>query len=204
MKPEALEAQSKEAIRFVLQLMKTNLSEKCTYHSLKHTHRVMSAAENLAISEGVSPRSVELLRLAAAWHDCGYLDGPMFHEEKSCELVQKYLPDFGFGKSIIDEICTIIMATKIPTNPTDLLQKIICDADLHYLGTGEYEQIAEQLYQEFNAFGILKDAENWVALQISFLESHRFYTPSAINLYEETKSINLEHLRRSIGQQILI
>lgn len=195
---ETMTIKSDEAIRFVLNMMDNNLSEKLTYHSMKHTRRVMKAAEELGRMEGVDPDSMELLRLAAAWHDCGYLDGPDCHEERSCDLVHKYFPDFGIESGKVEDVCKLIMATRIPTNPDGLLQKIICDADLNYLGTEEYEKISDLLFLEFKAFGIADSHETWILQQIRFLENHQYYTNTAKNLYETTKSKNLEKLKRTI------
>ncbi|MDA0973125.1 MAG: hypothetical protein O2867_05255 [Bacteroidetes bacterium] len=40
------------------------------------------------------------------------------------------------------------MATKVPQEPKDHLARILCDADLDYLGGDDYDEIAGGLYQE--------------------------------------------------------
>ncbi len=196
-KPASLKLKRREAISFVLELIETNLSEKFTYHTPDHTRSVIKEAENLAKYEGVDERSLELLCVAAAWHDCGYLGGPLNHEEESCHLVMRHLPDFGFNKTQTGKICEIIMATKISNNPEGLLQEIICDADLHYLGTRDYEHIANLLYWELKNFGLINSPDEWIEKQIDFLINHRFHTKTAKNLYDNQKQINLEHLVQS-------
>lgn len=198
MKSEAVTVQSEEAIRFVLNLMENNLSEKFTYHSVRHTQRVISGVEEIGKLEGVDRQSLEILRLAAAWHDSGYLHDIYCHEERGCDLARKHLPDFGLGEVLIEEVCKLIMATKITRHPDGLLQGIICDADLSYLGTEEYDEIADLLYHEFIAFSLTDSPGKWIVQQIDFLENHRFFTHTAKNLYEETKAKNLERLRRNI------
>ena len=198
MKSEISPGQSKEAIRFVLNLMENNLPERLTYHSVEHTRRVLSEAEYIGQCEGASEQSLILLSLAAAFHDSGYLVDPYCHEERGCDLARKYLPDFGFDEQQIEDVCNLIMATKIPTHPDGLLQNIICDADLNYLGTEEYEEIADLLYNEFKAYGITDSHEKWIIQQITFMENHRFFTNTAKNRYDPTKAKNLERLRRNI------
>ena len=34
----------------------------------------------------------------------------------------------------IERICALIMSTKLPPKPTNLLENIMCDSDLDYLG----------------------------------------------------------------------
>ena len=106
--PASSHVKYNEAINFVLDLIETNLSEKFTYHTSEHTRSVIAAAENIGKSEGVGDKSLRLLMIAAAWHDCGYLGGNVEHEEASCLLVKKHLPDFGFSKNQIDTICKMI------------------------------------------------------------------------------------------------
>lgn len=54
------------------------------------------------------------------------------HEFEGCLIARTALPGFGYtGEDIM--ICGMIMATKIPQSPTNILEEIICDADLDYL-----------------------------------------------------------------------
>lgn len=197
MPDETMTDKSREAINYILKVIAEGIPEAFTYHTIGHTTGVLSVAEKLGKSENVDPRSLELLCVAAAWHDCGYLSGSSRHEEEGCHTARRILPDYGFHAGEIDEICNLIMATKIPTNPGTLLQKIICDADLHYLGTDRYEFFAGLLFTELLNFGQIKTGEEWIEKQISFLSAHRFFTETAIRLYDNQKWINLDKLKNN-------
>jgi uncharacterized membrane-anchored protein YitT (DUF2179 family) len=94
-------------------------------------------------------------------------------------MAREFLPQFGYSDVQVEKICEIIMATKIPQTPNNHLAEILCDADLYYLGTDDYSTLAEKLYPEFLKEGIAKDKMEWQRQQISFLESHAYFTAAA-------------------------
>lgn len=49
------------------------LPEGLYYHNKQHTVNVISAAVKCAELDGISSRDLELLAIAAAWHDTGYI-----------------------------------------------------------------------------------------------------------------------------------
>lgn len=92
-----------------------------------------------------------------------------------------------------DVICAMIQATRIPQAPLDVLARILCDADLDYLGRGDFQLIGSTLFEEMRSYGVLNTEREWNELQVRFLERHRFFTPTNISLREPVK---LEHLSR--------
>ena len=77
----------------------------------------------------------------------------MDHEAAGCVIARETLPEFGFDKKSIARIEEMIMATKVPQQPTTQLARILCDADLDYLGGMEYTEISTTLYQELSENG---------------------------------------------------
>jgi HD superfamily phosphodiesterase len=133
----------------VITLLENHLPAYITYHNAAHTKGVVETTEKLADAEEVDEEEKLLLLTAALYHDTGFLRTYKNHEEASCTIARESLPKYGYTASQIEAICRIIMATKLPYHPTDKLQQIICDADLHYLGTDQYFSTAEKLIAEF-------------------------------------------------------
>lgn len=79
------------------------------------------------------------------------------------------------------------MATKIPQQPHNLLEQIICDADLDYLGRDDFYKIGETLRKEFLHYSIVNSDEEWETLQIKFLQNHHYHTISSQQLREPIK-----------------
>jgi uncharacterized membrane-anchored protein YitT (DUF2179 family) len=72
---------------------------------------------------------------------------------------------------------------------------VLCDADLYYLGTSDYEKYAGRLFEEFRSQGTISSEAEWSERQIKFLESHRYFTASAREALDSGKQRNLEALQ---------
>jgi uncharacterized protein len=83
------------------------------------------------------------------------------------------------------------MATKLPQEPHSLLEQIICDADLDYLGRDDFFKIGDRLYNELVAANIIANETDWNILQIGFLQKHHYFTATAKGLRDDKKQ---EHL----------
>lgn len=179
-------------IKFVLKKLRNNLPANLYYHNVFHTKNVLKSAIRLANRENVkAEKELVLLQTAAVLHDSGFLKTYQNHEEASCEIAQDILPEFQYEKAAIDEICKMIMATKLPQNPSNKLAEILCDADLDYLGRLDYTEIAQKLFQELNAYGILNSEEKWLEMQVSFLKQHNYFTQTQQRIRNEQKAKNL-------------
>ena len=116
------------------------------------------------------------------------------------EYAKKILPKWNFSENEIEKINSIIRATKIPQKPTNILENIIGDSDLDYLGTAAFYTISETLYEESLAFGIIASREEWDILQIKFLQNHQYHTPFAQKFREPVKQKHLyELLKKTDG-----
>lgn len=175
-----------------LNLLKEKIPSHLYYHNYEHTIDVIEAAKRIAKAENASAEEIQILITAAAFHDLGYIYSRENHEQKSCLIAREMLSSKGVNDDIIDTVCELILATKIPQNPKMKLSEIICDADLDYLGRDDYFPISQNLFKEFQNFGIVKDENAWNRLQVKFLESHNYFTKTSI---ETRKSKKEEHLR---------
>lgn len=183
------------AEKFILQKLESELPKNLSYHALHHTLDVLDAAMKIAASEGITnEEELRLLRIAVLFHDAGFIYTYKGHEEKSCEMALEFLPAFGFEEEQLRIICGLINATRLPQEPNTLLECIIADADLDYLGKEEFYVIAKTLYDEFRIYLGVKDDEEWNRIQLSFLRSHHYHTASSIRLREPQKQKRLQEM----------
>ncbi len=166
----------KGAIDYMLERLGTELPDTLNYHSLDHTLDVMNAASLIGTAEGISNGERELLLTAATYHDCGFLVTYDKHEEASCVIAGECLPKFGFESDAISMIQDMIMSTRVPQASEIHLGRILCDADLDYLGRDDYEAIAHGLYLELELNGMKLSKKKWLDIQIHFLENHQYWT----------------------------
>ena len=172
-----------------------NLSPDLTYHSLEHTLDVLQQCERIALSEGVTdPEQLFLLKVAALYHDTGFLRTYSEHESKGCTIFLEDVDSMEFTEAEKNLIVELIMSTKIPQKPKTLLEKIICDADLDYLGRNDFFAIGDNLRREFLCFHIITNNEEWEKLQLNFLQKHRYHTQSSRQLREPVKQNNYAQL----------
>ena len=92
------------------------------------------------------------------------------------------------------------MATKLPPNPQTLLEKIMCDADLDYLGRSDFIPVSNSLYDELRAQGKEIDINTWNKQQVKFLTGHQYFTNTAIRLREVGKEKQIERLKKLIEE----
>ncbi len=164
---------------YLMPKLENELAAYLQYHNADHTKAVIAAAEYLAAKENISGNDLVILRTAALFHDAGFLQQEDDHEEISCIIARDHLPAFGYSDSQIEHICRMIMATRLPQNPSDHLGEILCDADVFYIGTDGYAVNEEKLYREFKQRGIIQTEAEWVLQQVEFLSSHDFFTQTA-------------------------
>lgn len=186
----------------IIDKLEHGLPAYLTYHNVQHTQNVVEAATHLSNKEGLSERETLLVQTAALFHDAGFLQSHDEHEMLSCKLAQKLLPDYGFTPEEVEQISIMIMATKLPQSAADTLSKILCDADLYYLGTDTYNTMAAALYQEMKRFNRVKDEREWLIKQIEFLNDHKYYTDTAKKQMEQGKQKNKEALQEKLNQTL--
>lgn len=168
-----------EVYTFLIHKLETGLPAYLTYHNVGHTKNVIETVEVLAASEKIDGEELVLLRTAALFHDSGFLQHHEDHEELSCKLARKYLPDYDYTNGQIERICTMIMATKLPQTPADKLSELLCDADLYYIGGNQYHSKANRLFEEYRKFGAVKSTTEWDVRQLEFLSGHHYFTATA-------------------------
>ena len=188
-----------EVKKFILNKLKTELPQHLSYHSVEHVKDVYNSCKEIAKHEGVKGDDLKLLLTAALFHDSGFLKGPKEHEKASCTIAKKHLPAYGYTAPQIKIICGMIMATKVPQQPQNHLEEIICDADLDYLGRTDFFTIGDKLFAELSVYGILSTEEEWNRLQVRFLEAHHYFTKTAIKLRQKQKNKYLKLVKSKIG-----
>ena len=166
--------------KYVLNKLKADLPEHLTYHGIDHTMDVLNVCEQYIRRLKLGEEERFLLRIGAVVHDMGFLKGSANHEEVGAGMASELMLEHGMKVAQIEEVRGLVLSTKIPQTPKNELQKIICDADLDYLGRDDYPEISQRLYKEFKFMKVIQTDEDWKNLQINFLKAHFFHTPFAI------------------------
>jgi predicted metal-dependent HD superfamily phosphohydrolase len=188
------------AIAYALARLEKGLSPKLTYHNLWHTQAdVMPASVQIAQLVGVSEADIQLLEVAAAFHDIGFTEGYANHEVVGARITVEILPEFGFSAHAIEQIMGMIIATRLPQFPRNLLEEILADADLDILGRQDFRSRNDCLRQEWANFGREMAIRPWLEGQFAFMRNHTYFTGVARMLRDDQKKQNMAMLAERLA-----
>ena len=129
-----------KASKYVTDLLQQNLPEGYVYHNIDHTLNVVESANEIGEHYGISKEDMEILLLAAWFHDTGISKVYIGHEEKSIEIFQDFIREDNLPPEKIEKVVQLIKITNISLHPESLLEKIIWDADLSHTGQKGFQK----------------------------------------------------------------
>ncbi len=184
---------------FILMKLKAELNENLLYHSSEHTEIVEEAVIKYGTLEKLQDHQMFLLKTAALFHDAGFLYRYDNNEELAVELLEYYAPDFGYQLKDIETIKNIILSTSFGVTPKNIMEEVMCDADLDYLGRLDYHVTAALLFEEMALNGKKMNQKEKIETQIDYLENqHEYYTTSAKNLRAPGKKRRIAELKKEL------
>lgn len=187
--------------KYVTELFKENLPAGTVYHDLSHTLDTVKACKDIGKGSGLSEEDLEILYIAAWFHDTGYVYQADGHEEKSSNIASEFLNSKKYPKEKINKVIGCIMATKMSSHPNNLVDSIICDADLISLGRADYFEKNNLLKSEVEQRENKAISElRWLKRSLNFLLSHKYYSEYARQNYGEQLNANIQTLKAKIAE----
>ena len=181
-----------KADNYVFELFKESNKSNLIFHDYKHTTDVVKAAIEIGKATELNDDEIEMLTLAAWFHDVGYLEQCEGHEKISSEAARKFLESENYDPGKINEVVGCILVTELDTKPVNLLQEVMCDADTLNVGTLEYPIRSKLLRAERELVLEQQMLEiDWLKNEIEFLNNHWFYTRYMQLNYNENKAKNI-------------
>jgi HD superfamily phosphodiesterase len=186
---------------YVRQLLSQKLPSDFVFHTISHTLQVVEAAEKIGVESRLDSSDMEVIILAAWLHDTGYCFDPQNHEQESIRIARSFLSEKDYLPTKIEQISACIAATKFPQQPQNLLEQILCDADLAHLSEKGYSKKAELLRQETS---LLTGSEitqgEWFKENMSLLKSHTFFTSYGILTLAAGQEQNYRKIKKKYKQ----
>ena len=174
------------------------LDENYSYHNLDHTKRVISAAVDIGSNYDLSEKDWKCLLTACLLHDYGFIESHVEHEKISAKLSSQILPKYGFSETDIQIINSLIIVTKLEEKPKNLLESIIRDSDLEYLGSEDFIKISPLLKKEWINCKVVKSDSEFYKIQYEFILNHSFYTDFMIKNSINQKKVNIDYAKSMI------
>jgi predicted metal-dependent HD superfamily phosphohydrolase len=170
------------------------------YHNLGHTMSVVAHVKEMAAHYHLPETDSSILGIAAWFHDIGQLSGDMAgHEERSIAIMMDHVRDV--PRDWIVAISQCILATKVPSHPNTLLEKIICDADTYHFGTPLFRETDAKVRQEMT-LRTGKAFPDWHKKSLLLLQQHVFFTDYCRNLLKKGKTENMAWLVGQIANDV--
>lgn len=181
-----------------IKLLSYSTDKVLPYHNLQHTLDVFNNVGIIGKHENISNEEMEILQIAALFHDTGILEKFIGHEDVSADNAHFFLEKINYPKQKTEQVLQCIMATKMPQSPKSKLERIICDADLFHLASPRYFMKNELLRSEWEInLNIIYSDEEWQTLNFNFLKNHSYFTSYCKSELEE-KKINNSNLLQQI------
>lgn len=184
--------------KIIMERLQNELSKDLHYHGMHHTLDALKTCDLYLRHIKINSHDARLLRLGILFHDIGFTVSNEEHEYKGSIIARDLLTQFGFKTKDIDVIVGLILSTKIPQSPKTLLENMICDIDLDYLGRSDFYEISESLYEELQVTIGLKNKNDWNKIQVKFLEAHTYHTDFAIKKRQPEKEKRIRELKELI------
>ncbi|MBP1165825.1 MAG: Pycsar system effector family protein [Chryseobacterium culicis] len=192
-----------KAKNYVEILFKDKLSSVYFYHNFIHTAYTVNKAEEIMKNTPVSEEDQEKVLVALWFHDTGYIECALNHEERSVEVMKAFLHQENYPESYIADVEKLILATKIHYEPQNLLEKIVKDADFSHFAGHDYSDISDALRKEWELTNVrCFSNEEWNAGNLDMLKNkHTFYTDYAKENWEPLKKKNIKKIEKKLEKE---
>ena len=188
-----------KAERHVSELIQHELPKGRHFHNLKHTQSVVLRCHEMSNFYKISTEEKMLLHLAGWFHDIGYCVSSEEHEVHSVQVMRNFLEPH-LSDAQLDQIDDMIMATTLTASPRCRLEQIICDADLHHLGSHNYGKWSELLKREIEHYtNATIPHDTWARENADFFINHKYFTGFANYYWRPQKEINLQSLKEKLS-----
>lgn len=182
-------------------LLQSELPGELYYHSILHTVSSLKICEEYIRYFDIDRYDAKLLRIGVLLHDIGFTVSLDHHELEGAKIANELMIELEFTKSDIKVVTQLILATELPQKPKNLLERIICDVDLDYLGRKDFYEISDLLYQELFEKSQFFDKTQWNRIQIEFLENHTYHTEFAKKRRQGLKEQRIDELKYMVSFQ---
>ncbi|WP_020567381.1 HD domain-containing protein [Neolewinella persica] len=168
---------AQRASRYITRRLIRELPHNRIFHNLHHTLTVLRGVKVIGKAEGLSREEMQIVKLAAIFHDSGHVECYKGHEAASMRIAEEWLRKQDYPEDRLARVLACIEATTMPQHPRNKVEEILCDADLRHLAFDMYSDYQELLRVEWKLeLGIEMTDEEWEAANNKFLTEHRYFT----------------------------
>ena len=189
-----------EVAAYVTDLLEKQLPKEFYYHDFFHTFSVVNASDMLGDMNDISKAEKRIVLIAAWFHDTGYTKQIAGHEKQGASIAEQFLKSKEIDDTEIEAVKACILATQFPQQPQNMLERIICDADMMHVSEPNFMERSNQLRKEWEAQGKHLTDKEWYQVNINFMNNHSFHTKYCIEQLQKAKSKNLKKVLQKMEE----
>ncbi len=163
-----------------------NLPEPVHFHHAEHARKVYNQSFMLSRAEEIEQEERLIVRTAALMLFTGITQSYSNFENRSAVITRELLSRYKYSESQVDQICNLILSTKMPFQPNNKLEEILIDARMEYIGRSDYPDQIRLLYQELKETGAKISGQQFKNQQLELLHEFEFFTTTGRRLREVT------------------
>ncbi len=164
--------------------LEVELPANVYFHNLNYAKQIYSHAGLLCKAEDLDLEEALMIRTATLLLPLGYITSYENPEKQAAAIATEILPEYFYSEKQTNLITNLILSTKLPASPRNLLEKIMADTRMEYLGRIDFIKLYKLLFLEHNEFHPPVEIREWKEEQINILASHEFFTEGARRLRE--------------------
>ena len=190
-----------QAKAFVTDFFEKNHKPIYTYHNIEHTENVVKQATKIAGIMEFSEEDLEVVILAAWFHDAGYFKGFIKHEIISGEIAEKFLKENNYSDKQIQRVICAIQNTKIPYTACECkISMVLCDADLQHLASKNFMKSSDNLREERSALMNHEfSTKTYWEETLNFLKKHTYRTDYGKKVLAKKKELNIQKVTEKVN-----
>jgi predicted metal-dependent HD superfamily phosphohydrolase len=189
------------ACAYVAHLLRAKKPGWVRFHTFEHAEAVVKACKEIGVASRLSDEELEIVMLAAWFHDTGYVETVEGHEEKSVEIAASFLRETEFSENKIAQVAGCIRATKMPQAPKSPLEQLLCDADIAHLASRDFLRVSELIRFEIeHQIGRDLSEIEWLTMNTNFITGHRYFTSYAQAKFREQLKKNVAMLKKRLDR----
>ena len=190
----------KQVRKYVISLYSEHHTKRLVYHNLKHAKDLVKGVRGIASQFNLEESDLFVLEVAAWFQDSGNLLVEAGQKQESANLAKAFLERELIDHSLVEGVVSAILATGSPQTPKNLLEEILCDADLAYLADKRFDEESSLHRKEQEFFqGVEITKADWHRTQLTVLQNHRYLTDYALKSWEPGKQKNIKWLNKKIA-----
>lgn len=188
-------------ISSIMLQLRSDLPKYLQYHSYSHTEEVLYEAMRFACIDKIPSRSIEIIGIAAAFHDAGFLQSTTLNEPIGSDMAASAMSttgsysseEIGLVKQMILDTALINVAAGFERRVSTDLSPYLLDADLSNLGRDDFFHKGELQRVEISA----EELPFWRVAR-KLLRGHIWHTPAAKALRTWKQQSNLAALEKRL------